>query len=114
MHPSTAYNAGFIRTNNLNFNVKSRTSWDWEMLADILIHNGKFVKTNKTWSVFRIHDSQLNSSGELTSEYDNELKAIQEKFYRESNIKYIKAKNMFASLLRIYRKFMTIYFGLIS
>ena len=114
MHPSTAYNADFIRTNNLNFNTKSRTCWDWEMLADILIHKGKFVKTNRIWSVFRIHGNQRNSSGALTDEYNKEVAAIQEKFYKDSKVTNVMIKNMCASLLRVYRKFMTILFSLIS
>jgi hypothetical protein len=75
--------------------------------------NGKFAKTNKIWSVFRVHENQINSSGILNSVYDQEVKAIQEKFCKDSGEINMKIKRVYAGLLAVNRKFITLVLGFI-
>jgi glycosyltransferase involved in cell wall biosynthesis len=61
------------------FNEKNKTCWDMELIVDMALSGSSFKTTNKVLGNFRIHDSSITGSGQMTKQYIRDYGSIRNK-----------------------------------
>jgi glycosyltransferase involved in cell wall biosynthesis len=51
------------------FNVRNSTCWDSELLLEIALAGGRFLRVNEYWGLFRLHGGSISGSSRLEAEY---------------------------------------------
>ena len=97
------------------FNVVNRSSWDFELFADMYIKNLKFQKVDNYLGAFRIYPGTLTGSKDKTVSIKNHRRMFKKYFTREFNLVdniFTKFFYLFVKLLNIkfYTKLITDYF----
>jgi glycosyltransferase involved in cell wall biosynthesis len=64
------------------FNVRSKTTWDAELVVDMALAGCRFAYTNKLLGDFRIHGESITGSGRLTEELRRERLYMRDKILR--------------------------------
>ena len=58
------------------FNQENRTSWDGELLLDMVMHDRKFGLLNDDLALFRIHETSISGSGRLNEIYKKDCNRL--------------------------------------
>lgn len=77
LQQATFYRADVFRALG-GFNISNRTSWDGELLADMVMSGYKVKSYDQEVGAFRIHDSSITGSGHLFQEYQRDADRIRE------------------------------------
>lgn len=58
------------------FNMDNKTCWDGELLVDMAVAGGRFVRMKDFLAAFRIHEQSISGSGRLQAEYMKDCRRL--------------------------------------
>lgn len=84
------------------FNIDNRTCWDGELLVDIALNRGKFIRVNDYLAAFRLYKTSISGSGTNTDKYLNDRKRIARKISESGSVPVFQKAPLLLRLMNIF------------
>lgn len=102
IQPSTFFRQEIFKKTS-GFNPDNKCNWDGELFIDMALHGGKFLRCDKVWSGYRLHDVSITGSAKL----DQAMHQYEQRMFEKIMGRPERAFDRYLASLYTYAYFLT-------